>query len=184
MKIAGVIAFTAVIVAMAAAPSLAAPPPPSKGGRLLRADDLTEEEAPPAPRRLEADELTEMAMRRTPYPLYLADDSTEVAMRRTPYPLYLADESTEVAMRRTPYPLYLADDLADEVVSGRLLRTDNVAEKTVKQQPEGQGARILASDGIEETADETWNVLLGDKKRRFEAADNGDERLLADRRRS
>ncbi|KAE9011318.1 hypothetical protein PR003_g15355 [Phytophthora rubi] len=148
MKIAGVIAFTAVIVAMAAAPSLAAPPPPSKGGRLLRADDLTEEEAPPAPRRLEADELTEMAM------------------------------------RRTPYPLYLADDLADEVVSGRLLRTDNVAEKTVKQQPEGQGARILASDGIEETADETWNVLLGDKKRRFEAADNGDERLLADRRRS
>ncbi|EGZ10825.1 hypothetical protein PHYSODRAFT_521070 [Phytophthora sojae] len=163
-----------------------APPPPSKGGRLLQAEGLTEEAVPrtPYPDFLADEEAVprtpyldflanEEAVPRTPYPDFLAD---EQEVPRTPYPDFLADEQE---VPRIPYPSFLANE---DVVPGRLLRTDNAANKAVKQQREGQVARILASDGIEKTAGESWNVLLGDEKRRFEAMDNGEERLLADRR--
>ncbi|GMF30722.1 unnamed protein product [Phytophthora fragariaefolia] len=53
------------------------------------------------------------------------------------------------AIPRTPDPL-------------RRLRTDDLAVETMmEQQP---GSRILASDGIEETAGGSWNVLLGERK--------------------
>ncbi|KAK1946560.1 hypothetical protein P3T76_002113 [Phytophthora citrophthora] len=76
---------------------------------------------------------------------------------------------------------------ASHALESRQLRYQGIPTRSDQQ----TGARILAGDGIEETADYDWNELLADKKKQpakqpgtlVRSSDKDEERLTADARR-